>query len=61
MARRGVCGRCGTVRRKGRAATSAPSTSCLACFVPLCTKHAIWVPDRNGYVCRKCLPEESTP
>lgn len=32
-------------------------TQCLDCFTPLCHKHAIWVSDRVGYVCRKCLRE----
>jgi len=32
----------------------------VACLVPLCVKHAIWVTDRDGYLCRKCIKAERT-
>lgn len=54
MSRRGVCGRCGTIRRGRRAATTQPFTQCVDCLTPLCVKHALWVTDRDGYLCRKC-------
>jgi hypothetical protein len=52
-----VCGRCGVTRRGSRAAPSQPITQCLDCLTPLCAKHATWVGERVGYLCRKCLKE----
>jgi hypothetical protein len=52
MKRGHACGRCGGVRRGG--GPVALVGVCDLCQTALCGRHAVWDPDGERHLCRKC-------
>jgi hypothetical protein len=59
MKRGHSCGRCGGPRRGGGPVTLVGS--CGLCRTPLCGKHALWDPDADQHLCRKCARTHNIP